>query len=70
MLPTLGIRRRLLGCAAKRELGVGILFVKCVVVDKMLGFEDDNDESAQDVFLGHCQEMTEVLKGRELGFDQ
>jgi hypothetical protein len=55
VLATLGIWGRLLGCAAKRELGVGILFVKCVVVDKMLGFEDDNDERAQ--FLGHCQEM-------------
>jgi hypothetical protein len=28
-----------------------------VVVDKMLAFEDDNDESAQDIFLGHCQRM-------------
>jgi hypothetical protein len=29
-----------------------------MVVNKMLGFENDHDECAQDIFLGHCQWMT------------
>lgn len=55
MLPTLGIDRCLLGSAAEGELGVGILFVKSVVVNEMLRFEDDYDEGAQ--FLGHCRRL-------------
>lgn len=52
MLAALGVHRSLFGSAAERELDVGILLVKSVVVNEMLPFEDDDDECAQ--FLGHC----------------
>jgi hypothetical protein len=52
VLPALGIYRSLLCSAAKGELGVRVLLVKSVVVNEMLGLEDDDDEGAQ--FLGHC----------------
>jgi hypothetical protein len=52
VLAALGVHRSLFSSTAEREFDVGILLVKSVVVNKMLSFEDDNDEGAQ--FLRHC----------------
>jgi hypothetical protein len=52
VLAALGVHRSLFSSATERELDVGILLVKSMVVNEMLSFEDDDDECAQ--FLRHC----------------